>query len=96
MNAGFGALLLGVPLLFLIWHVWKTDGKRPDSYTDIHDRPIIPAVIIDINMPFSSMVVFMTKLALAALPAIILIVIAVIFLVAALSAGGLGYMPGRF
>jgi hypothetical protein len=66
---------IGVPILMLVWHVWKTDGKRPDGYKDIHDRPVIPAVILDVNMPFSSMVVFMFKLALASLPAIILLMI---------------------
>lgn len=68
-------LVVGIPVLMLVWHIWKTDGRRPDGYKDIHDRPVIPAVILDINMPFSSMVVFMFKLALAALPAIFLIVI---------------------
>lgn len=75
--------VIGVPVLMLIWHIWKTDGRRPDGYKDIHDRPVIPAVILDINMPFSSMVVFMFKLALAALPAIMLIAIALGALAAA-------------
>lgn len=75
--------VVGVPVLMLIWHIWKTDGRRPDGYKDIHDRPVIPAVILDINMPFSSMVVFMFKLALAALPAILLIAIALGALAAA-------------
>lgn len=79
MAATIGSIIIGMPLIFLLWHIFKTEGKRPDGYTDISARPIIPAVVIDINMPFSSMVVFMTKLALASIPAIMLITISVIF-----------------
>jgi hypothetical protein len=77
MHTGIIVLILLVilPMLFYLWHTQKTSGKRPDAYHDISARPVIPAVIIDIDMPFTSMVVFMFKLALAALPAIMLVAI---------------------
>lgn len=61
-----------VPVLIYIWHADRV-SSRPSAYKDIKDRPVIPAVILDVDMPFSSMVVFMTKLAIAMLPALILV-----------------------
>jgi hypothetical protein len=61
-----------VPLLLYFWHSGKA-SDRPDAYKNIRDRPVIPAVILDIDMPFASMVVFMTKIIIAMLPALILV-----------------------
>ena len=44
-------------------------------------------VVVDIKMPFWSMVVFMVKLALASIPAAI--ILAIIYLIAAAILGGL-------
>ena len=45
-------------------------------------------VVTDVKMPFWSMVVFMVKLALASIPAAI--IISIIYLIAAAILGGLG------
>ena len=66
-------IVFGLPLLIFIWHSFKIGGNRPDGYKPIQDRPVIPAVVIDIDMPFASMVVLLFKLALAAIPAILLL-----------------------
>lgn len=66
-------IIIGLPLLIFIWHSYKTGGHRPDGYQPIKDQAVIPAVVIDVDMPFASMVVFLFKLALAAIPAILLL-----------------------
>jgi hypothetical protein len=88
-------LVIGVPLLLFLWHSWKTADSRPNAYNDIHARPVIPAVIIDVDMPFPSMVVFLFKLALAALPALVMLTLVLGFLLGGLFAG-LGGFAGRF
>ena len=49
--------------------------------------------IVDISMPFMSMVVFMVKAAIAAIPAVIILTILGMFVSALLSGlfGGMGY-----
>ena len=85
-------LILIVPFIIWLWHMNRTDGKRPSAFAKIDGEPVRPAVIIDIAMPFSSMVVFITKLAIAALPAIVLItgVVGLLY-VAMFGMMGLGY-----
>lgn len=80
-------LVLGLPLLIFIWHSWKISGARPDGYKPIQDRPVIPAVVIDVDMPFASMVVFLFKVALAAIPALVMLVIVMTFFFGAMMAG---------
>ena len=77
-------VVIGLPLLIFIWHANKTGGHRPDAYKPIQDRPVIPAVIIDVDMPFPSMVVFLFKLALAAIPAVLLLGLVLFFFFGAL------------
>lgn len=72
--------LVLLPLFFVLWHSTKTSGKRPDAYRKIDERPIIPAVIIDVDIPFASMVTLLFKLAIAALPAIVLVIVVLGFL----------------
>jgi len=86
-------VVVGLPLMIFIWHSYKTGGNRPDGYKPIQDRPIIPAMVIDVDMPFTSMVVFLFKLALASIPAVLLLVIVLFFLYGALagSVGALRY-----
>lgn len=88
-------LVVGVPLLIFLWHGWKTADTRPSAYNDIHARPIVPAVVIDVDMPFPSMVVFLFKLALAALPALLMLALVLGFLLGGVFAG-LGGLAGRF
>lgn len=72
--------MLAVPLIFVLWHWMKINGNRPDAYRKIDERPVIPAVIIDVDMPFPSMVSLLFKLAVAALPAIVLVAVVLGFL----------------
>ena len=81
-----GALI--VIVLALAW-VSYLRGRRPDPYSDIASRPVIPAVIIDIDMPFGSMVLFLAKLALAGIPALIIVLLVVSILLALLSFAGI-------
>lgn len=78
--------LLAVPVIILIYHLTRVDGARPDAYSDISKRPIIPAVIVDVDMPFASLVTFMLKLAVAALPAMILVAVVFVLVFAAMAA----------
>lgn len=71
--------ILLLPLLLavaaVIWFGWTRD-RRPKASTDISARPIIPAVIIDFDMPFMSMVMFLVKVAFAAIPALFILIVA--------------------
>jgi hypothetical protein len=79
--------LIGAPVLIYVWHLSKIGGNRPDPYHPIKDRPVIPAVVIDVDLPFASMVVLLFKLAVAAIPAVVLLTLVVLFLGSALTGG---------
>lgn len=86
-------VVIVIPLLVYVWHANKA-GNRPDPFRKIDDRPVIPAVVIDVDMPISSMIVFLFKLALAAIPALILLVLVMALLLGGLAAGlGLFRLP---
>lgn len=53
-----------------------------------------PVVVLDVNMSFGSMVVFMIKWALAAIPALIILAVIAFFLIA-LFGGALSGIPSR-
>lgn len=87
LNTVIFVVLVGLPLLIFIWHGNKIGGHRPDAYKPIQDRPVIPAVVIDVDMPFASMVVFLFKLSLAAIPALLLLGLVLFFFFGALVGG---------
>lgn len=59
----------------------------------IDDARITPCRIVDIEMPFWSMVNFMVKWAIAAIPAFIILIILGVFAIAVLSAIGVASRP---
>ena len=71
-------LLIVASLGALVWVILKRE-KRPNPYQDIASRPVIPAVVIDFDMPFGSMVILLLKLALASLPALFLLILVLVF-----------------
>ena len=75
-------------VMALLW-VHFLREKRPDPYKDIASRPVIPAVVIDFDMPFGSMVLFLAKLAIASIPAMLIVVVVLVTIFAAISAIGL-------
>lgn len=66
------AIVAIVFILVLGWAIWQSQTKRPNPYTDISGSTPQPVVIIDVEMPFASMVLFMVKLVLATIPAALL------------------------
>ena len=76
-------LLLVASVGALVWVMFKRE-KRPDPYKDIASRPVIPAVVIDFDMPFGSMVILLLKPALASLPALFLLILVLVFFLALL------------
>lgn len=86
--------LLLLPLAILLYHAYRVTGTRPDAYRDISDRPTIPVVVVDIDMPFPSMVALMLKIAVAAMPAMaIMAVVFALVSVAVYAALGVGRSP---
>lgn len=92
MAQAFGLLAL-IFIAMLGWAVWQSQDKRPSPYTDISKIMPQPVIVLDVEMPFSSMILFMVKLALASIPALIIITIAGAILFAMLSAVGMAYPP---
>jgi len=88
-------LVIVAIIMALIW-VSYLRGKRPNPYKDIEARPTIPAVIIDIDMPFGSMVLFLSKIAIASIPALVIVFIVLAGLFAILSVAGLSVLNRPF
>jgi predicted membrane metal-binding protein len=94
----FPSIILGASVAIVLALVWVSylREKRPDPYKDITNRPTIPAVVIDIDMPFGSMVLFFAKLALAGIPALIIVMLVVSVMLALLSIAGLSSINRPF
>jgi hypothetical protein len=58
--------------------------------------PLTRVVVTDVNMTFQSMVVFMVKWAIAAVPALIILALILAVVSALLSAIGIGLLGGLF
>jgi hypothetical protein len=54
--------------------------------TEHPDQPTTPVRIVDINMPFTSMVTFMVKWAFASIPAMIIVAVLAVVLLGAVRA----------
>ena len=63
-------LLLAILLVIAVMAIVYYDSKNKDSFED--DSTTSKARIVDFNMPFLSMVLFMVKWALASIPALII------------------------
>jgi hypothetical protein len=94
----FSGILAGALIAIVLALVWVSylREKRPNPYKDIENRPTIPAVVIDIDMPFGSMVLFLAKLALAGIPALIIVILVVSVLLALISFVGLSSLGRTF
>lgn len=86
-------IVLVVFLGMIGWAIYQSQSKRPSPFTDLSNSMPHPVVVIDVEMPFSSMVLFMVKLALASIPAMVIVTIIGVFVLGALSALGMGYGP---
>jgi hypothetical protein len=60
----------------------------------VKDRPRVPVTVHDIDMPFWSLVVFLVKLAFAAIPAAIIVTVVVV-VVTAIVGGAIGSFGNR-
>lgn len=93
----FGLIVLIAFMAILGWAIWQSQNKRPSPYTDISNAMPQPVVVIDVEMPFGSMVLFLVKLAMAAIPAMIMLAIIGWVIFSALVATNLAFNPaGRF
>jgi len=91
------AIVAIVFILVFGWAIWQSQNKRPNPYTDISGSMPKPVVIIDVEMPFASMVLFMVKLVLAAIPAALIATFLFMLTSALLFNLGLSLgMPSRF
>lgn len=89
----FALITLGI----IIWAAWQSQSKRPNPYTDVSGTPITPVVVIDLEMPFASMVLFLVKLVLAAIPEALIATFLFLLASALLMGLGLGLgVPARY
>lgn len=68
-------------------------NEQPQSHTVAEKKIISSVVVVDIQMPFGSMVTFMVKWVLASIPAIVILFVIGIFLAAIFGGLGLALIP---
>ena len=91
--SGIGAVLpfiVAIILLIIVaYYVWSKQSKKGGIVMETENSNSVR--VIDINMPFGSMVAFMVKWAIASIPAFIILII-----VGAILAGIAGAVMGGF